>query len=64
MERVRQSLFVSGHVVAREHRLAALKTEREAVDTLWRQHRISDETHRPLQHLLDYEEAMLEGGKG
>jgi monovalent cation/hydrogen antiporter len=58
-----QSHAICRRRVSREHRLAALKTEREAVDTLWRRHKISDEIHRPLQHLLDYEEAMLEGGK-
>lgn len=58
-----QSHAICRRRVSREHRLAALKAEREAVDRLWRAHRISDETHRPLQHLLDYEEAMLEGGK-
>lgn len=59
-----QSHAICRRRVSREHRLAALMAEREAVDRLWRAHRISDETHRPLQHLLDYEEAMLEGGKG
>ncbi len=49
--------------LSREHRLGALKAERDALDQLWRAHRISDEVHRPLQHLLDFEESMLEGGK-
>jgi CPA1 family monovalent cation:H+ antiporter len=43
----------------REHRLAALAAERAALDDLWRRNAISDETHRPLQHLLDYEESLL-----
>lgn len=47
--------------LSREHRLGALKAERAALDRLWRGHRISDEVHRPLQHLLDFEESMLEG---
>jgi monovalent cation/hydrogen antiporter len=46
---------------ARHHRLAALAAERTALDDLWRRHVITDETHRPLQHLLDHEEAMLRG---
>lgn len=49
--------------LARVHRLGALRAERAALDQLWSAHRISDEIHRPLQHLLDFEEAMLEGGK-
>lgn len=43
----------------REHRLAALLAERAALDDLWRRNAITDETHRPLQHLLDYEESLL-----
>lgn len=43
----------------REHRLAALAAERAALDDLWRRNAITDETHRPLQHLLDYEESLL-----
>ena len=46
---------------AREHRLAALEAERRALDDLWRRDVITDETHRPLQHLLDYEESLLRG---
>ncbi|HUG09599.1 MAG TPA: Na+/H+ antiporter [Opitutaceae bacterium] len=46
---------------ARQHRLAALAAERTALDDLWRRDRITDETHRPLQHLLDYEESLLTG---
>jgi CPA1 family monovalent cation:H+ antiporter len=40
-------------------RFAALEAERKAVDDLWRRDVISDEVHRPLQQLLDHEEAML-----
>jgi CPA1 family monovalent cation:H+ antiporter len=43
----------------RRHRLRALRAERAALDDLWRRDVISDETHRPLQQLLDHEEAML-----
>lgn len=43
----------------RKYRLAALLAERRTVDDLWRQRQITDEVHRPLQHLLDYEERML-----
>lgn len=50
--------------LSREHRLGALRAEREALDRLWRENRIADEVHRPLQHLLDHEESMLEGAKG
>ena len=46
---------------ARQHRLAALAAERTALDDLWRRNLITDETHRPLQHLLDYEESLLTG---
>lgn len=53
------------HRRAAEHRfrLAALKAERRAVDDLWRRNVIDDETHRPLQQLLDHEEAMLLGSR-
>lgn len=43
----------------RRHRLDALRAERSVIDDLWRRDVITDETHRPLQQLLDYEEAML-----
>ena len=43
----------------RRFRFAALEAERKAVDVLWRTNVISDEVHRPLQQLLDHEEAML-----
>jgi monovalent cation/hydrogen antiporter len=46
---------------SRHHRLAALAAERAALDDLWRRNVITDETHRPLQHLLDYEESLLAG---
>lgn len=46
---------------ARHFRLRALEAERAALDDLWSRDVISDDTHRPLQQLLDYEEAMLEG---
>lgn len=49
---------------ARHHRLAALTAERSALDDLWRRNVITDETHRPLQHLLDYEESLLRGQGG
>ena len=41
------------------YRTAALQAERKAVDGLWRSGQIADEVHRPLQQLLDHEEAML-----
>lgn len=46
---------------AAEHhyRFTALRAEREAIDRLWRDGQIADEIHRPLQQLLDHEEAML-----
>ncbi len=43
----------------RRYRLAALDAERRTVDDLWRRRSITDEVHRPLQHLLDHEETML-----
>jgi CPA1 family monovalent cation:H+ antiporter len=46
---------------ARHHRLAALAAERTALDDLWSRNVITDEIHRPLQHLLDYEESLLTG---
>lgn len=49
---------------ARRHRLEALRAERAAIDDLWRRDQITDETHRPLQQLLDFEEAMLGEGSG
>jgi CPA1 family monovalent cation:H+ antiporter len=52
---------VTGFEHARRHRLAALPAERTALDSPWREDRITDETHRPLQHLLDYEESLLNG---
>lgn len=42
-------------------RCDALQAERAAIDRLWRDNVISDEVHRPLQQLLDHEEAMLIG---
>lgn len=44
----------------RRHRLDALRAERAVIDNLWRRDVITDDTHRPLQQLLDHEEAMLE----
>jgi CPA1 family monovalent cation:H+ antiporter len=41
------------------YRMAALEAERGAVNDLWRRDVIADEVHRPLQQLLDHEEAML-----
>lgn len=43
----------------RRHRRQALRAERAAIDDLWRRDIITDDTHRPLQQLLDHEEAML-----
>ena len=40
-------------------RTAALEAERKAIDELWRSNQIADDVHRPLQQLLDHEEAML-----
>ncbi len=48
----------------RRFRCDALQAEREAIDRLWRDNAISDEVHRPLQQLLDHEEAMLVGRRG
>jgi CPA1 family monovalent cation:H+ antiporter len=45
------------------YRLAALKAERRAIDSLWRSGAIIDEVHRPLQQLLDHEETLLRGSK-
>jgi CPA1 family monovalent cation:H+ antiporter len=45
----------------RDYRLGALQAERGAIDDLWRRNVITDEIHRPLQQLLDHEEAMLAG---
>ncbi len=41
------------------YRSTALHAERHAVDALWRSGKIVDDVHRPLQQLLDHEEAML-----
>ena len=43
----------------RQYRLAGLLAERRALDELWRNDEIADETHRPLQQLLDHEESLL-----
>ncbi|HWZ96076.1 MAG TPA: Na+/H+ antiporter [Opitutaceae bacterium] len=43
----------------KQFRFAALEAERKAVDDLWTRDVITDEVHRPLQQLLDHEEAML-----
>lgn len=50
----------------RRFRFAALEAERRTVDDLWARRVITDEVHRPLQHLLDHEERMLraDGGGG
>jgi len=40
-------------------RCVALQAERRAIDLLWRENQITGEVHRPLQQLLDHEEAML-----
>ena len=44
----------------KEFRFTALVAEREAVNDLWRRNVISDDVHRPLQQLLDHEDAMLQ----
>ena len=44
------------------YRTVALKAERAAVDGLWRENKIADDVHRPLQQLLDHEEALLMAG--
>ncbi len=44
----------------KQFRFAALEAERKAVDDLWTRNVITDEVHRPLQQLLDHEEAMLQ----
>jgi Na+/H+ antiporter len=41
------------------YRTTALQAERKAIDELWRGNKIADEVHRPLQQLLDHEEALL-----
>jgi CPA1 family monovalent cation:H+ antiporter len=42
--------------------VAALQAERQAIDRLWRNNEIADDVHRPLQLLLDHEEALLQAG--
>jgi monovalent cation/hydrogen antiporter len=49
---------------ARRYRLQALQAERTALDDLWTRDVITDDTHRPLQQLLDYEESLLVGQNG
>jgi CPA1 family monovalent cation:H+ antiporter len=44
---------------AHGYRTAALQAERHAIDELWRNNKIADDVHRPLQQLLDHEEALL-----
>jgi len=44
------------------YRTLALQAERQAVDALWRKNEIADDVHRPLQLLLDHEEALLRAG--
>jgi CPA1 family monovalent cation:H+ antiporter len=44
------------------YRTLALQAERHAIDELWRENKIADEVHRPLQQLLDHEEALLRAG--
>jgi CPA1 family monovalent cation:H+ antiporter len=41
------------------YRSHALEAERKALDELWRSNKIADDVYRPLQQLLDHEEAML-----
>lgn len=47
--------------VARTFRSLALAAERRQLDELWRGQAINDEVYRPLQALLDHEEARLTG---
>ncbi len=51
-------------ISGRQHRLHALHAERATIDDLWRRDVIADETHRPLQQLLDHEESLLQGQAG
>lgn len=51
---------MTGFAHAGRHRLAALPAEHTALDSLWREDRITGETHR----LLDYEESLLNGQGG
>lgn len=44
------------------YRSLALQAERTAIDHLWRSNKIADDVHRPLQQLLDHEEALLLAG--
>lgn len=46
-------------IAAHGFRSAALQAERKAIDELWRNEEIADDVHRPLQQLLDHEEALL-----
>jgi Na+/H+ antiporter len=45
-----------------QFRMTALHAERKTVDALWRANEIADDVHRPLQLLLDHEEALLRAG--
>jgi Na+/H+ antiporter len=47
---------------AHYYRTTALAAERMAIDELWRSNKIADDVHRPLQQLLDHEEALLKAG--
>ena len=47
---------------AHAYRTTALQAERKAIDELWRANKIADDVHRPLQQLLDHEEALLRAG--
>jgi CPA1 family monovalent cation:H+ antiporter len=44
---------------SRRYQREALRAERDTIDELWRNNTITDETYRPLQQLLDHEEALL-----
>jgi len=44
------------------YRTVALQAERAAIDRLWREDKIADDVHRPLQQLLDHEETLLRNG--
>jgi len=44
------------------YRTLALRAERAELDKLWQGDEIADEVYRPLQMLLDHEEALLRAG--
>jgi CPA1 family monovalent cation:H+ antiporter len=48
-----------GQRASQKYSLLALRAERAAIDDLWRRGIIADETHRPLQSLIDHAEAKI-----